>query len=139
MAIKKIIAASVLPLLFLSVGSTNASAEFAMYDGREEVEPKECEDAAIKGFKVKEEQNEHFSMGKETSSWDGAHHIVYDEHLYELYFVKLNEDGFYVDCYKSYYIERDSVIQPYDQTSYLLNNEYASKIIELLNLLLMTL
>ena len=111
---KKIIAASILSLMLLGVVSTNASAEFAMYYGREEVEPEECEKAAIKGFNVKEEQNDHFSMGKETSSWDSTHYIVYDEHFYELYFVKLNKEGFYVECHKSYYIERDKVIQPHE-------------------------
>ena len=55
----KIIAASVFSLMLLGVGSTNASAEFAMYFSREEVEPEECEEAAIKGFYVKEEL--HFS------------------------------------------------------------------------------
>ena len=63
---KKIIAASVLSLMLIGVGSANAIAEFAMYYGREGVEPEECEEATIKGFNVKEEQNEHFSMGKET-------------------------------------------------------------------------
>ena len=111
---KKIIAASILSLMSLGVVSTNASAEFAMYYGREEVEPEECEEAAIKGFNVKEEQNEHFSMGKETSSWDSTHYIVYDEHFYELYFVKLNKEGFYVECHKSHYIKRDEVIQPHE-------------------------
>ena len=96
------------------VVSTNASAEFAMYYGREEVEPEECEKAATKGFNVKEEQNDHFSMGKETSSWDSTHYIVYDEHFYELYFVKLNKEGFYVECHKSCYIERDKVFQPHE-------------------------
>ncbi len=111
---KKIIAASVLSLMLIGVGSANAIAEFAMYYGREGVEPEECEEATIKGFNVKEEQNEHFSMGKETSSWDSTHYIVYDGHFYELYFVKLNKEGFYVECHKSYYIERDKVIQPYE-------------------------
>ena len=111
---KKIITASILSLILLGICSTNASAEFGMYYGREEVEPEECEEAAIKGSKVKEEHNEHFSMGKETSSWDSTHYIVYDKYFYELYFVKLNEEGFYVECHKSYYIERDKVIQPYE-------------------------
>ena len=30
------------------------------------------------------------------------------------YFVKLNKEGFYVECHKSYYIKRDKVIQPHE-------------------------
>ena len=100
--------------MLLGVVTTYASAEFAMYYGREEVEPQECEEAAIKGFNVKKEQNEHFSMGKETSSWDSTHYIFYNQQFYELYFLKLNKEGFYVECHKSNYMERDKVIQPYE-------------------------